>query len=44
MVYLRIMTKTTATIYTTKTQTNKPKLTLEGLLMTIFYSEFKSKL
>ena len=31
--------------FRTKTQINKPKLTLEGLLMTIFYfSEFKSKL
>ena len=30
------------TIYRTKTQTNRPKLTLEGLVMTIFYcSEFK---
>ena len=29
----------------TKAQTDKPKLTLEGLLMTIFYcSEFKNKL
>ena len=39
------MEKSTVTIYRTKTQTNKQKLTLEGLLKKMFYcSEFKNKL
>ena len=39
------MAKSIVTIYRTKTQINKPKLTLEGLLMIIFYySKFKNNL
>ena len=39
------MVKFTVTIYRIKPQTNKPQLTLEGLLMTIFYClDIKNKL
>ena len=41
----RTITKSTFTIYTTKTQTNKPILNLEGLLMPLMpHAEFKNKL